>query len=107
MNPPSSDPARKRPEDAVSDLTQPIIVDMGKRKARMIRDLKEGEGELWEEVLDVLDETREMLGKDAEGKVLLPIILLYEKRPRRLRLERLMFPLAEWDDDTEDDDEDE
>ena len=87
-------------------MTQPIIVDLGREKARRIRDLKRGEGELWDEVLDVIDEVKDMLGDEAEGKTLVPIILVYQKRARRRRIERMLFPLADWDADDEDDDED-
>jgi hypothetical protein len=63
---------------------------------------------LWEEVLDVAEEVKEMLGTEAEGKVLIPIIMLYkEKSNRRLDLDRILFPLLERDDEEDDDDEDE
>jgi hypothetical protein len=86
-------------------MTQPIIVDLGREKARKIRDLKRGEGDLWDEVLDVIDEVKDMLGEEAEGKTLVPIILLYQKKSRRQRIEKILFPLADWDDDDDDDDD--
>jgi hypothetical protein len=88
-----------------TEMTQPIIVDLGKQKTSKIKDLKEGEGELWDEVLDVIEEVQEMLAEEADGKVMVPLILIYEKKRRRRRLENLLFPLAAYDDDEEDDDE--
>jgi hypothetical protein len=93
-------------ETVTTEMAQPIIVDVGRRRASKIKDLKAGEGELWDEVLDVVDEVKDMLGTEAEGKLLLPIILIYEKKTSRQRIERVLFPLASWNDDDDDDDED-
>ena len=98
-------------EEAVktsTEMTQPVIIDLGKQRGRTLKDLKQGEGKLWDEVLDVVDEVKEMLGAEADGKVLVPIVLLYQERSgrRRLDLDRILFPLLEEDDD-EDDEEDE
>jgi hypothetical protein len=90
-----------------AEMTQPVIIDLGKQKSRSLRDLKKGEGELWDEVLDVAEEVKEMLGADAEGKVFIPIILLYQEksRRRRLDLDKILFPLLDEDDDDDVDDE--
>ena len=92
-----------------TEMTQPVIIDLGKQRSKLIKELKNGEGELWEEVLEVADEVKEMLGAEAEGKVLIPVILLYQERPnrRRIDLDKLIFPLMETVDDDDDDDEDE
>jgi hypothetical protein len=91
-----------------TEMTQPVIIDLGRQKASSLRDLKKGEGKLWEEVLDVAEEVKEMLGTEAEGKVLIPIIMLYkEKSNRRLDIDRILFPLLDRNDDEDDDDEDE
>jgi hypothetical protein len=107
MKPQASDsiPVPPAGDEVTTEMTQPIIVDLGRKKASKIKDLKAGEGELWEEVLDVITEVKEMLGEDADAKIMLPIILLYEKRSRRQRLEKVLFPLANWDDDDDDDDD--
>ena len=90
-----------------TEMTQPVIIDLGKQRSKSIKELKNGEGDLWEEVLEVADEVKEMLGAEAEGKVLIPVIMLYQEKPgrRRIDLEKLIFPLMEDDDDDEDDDE--
>jgi hypothetical protein len=89
-----------------TEMTQPIIIDLGKQKSRAIKNLKRGEGKLWDEVLDVVEEVKDMLDTDADGKVLVPIVLIYRERSRRrLNLDRLL-PRVLVDDDEDDDDDD-
>jgi len=87
-----------------TEMTQPVIIDLGKQRSKLIKELKNGEGELWDEVLEVADEVKEMLGAEAEGKVLIPVIMLYQEKlgRRRLDLEKLIFPLMVNDDDDDD-----
>ncbi len=80
-------------ETKTSEMTQPIVIDLGSQKPGNIKDLKKGKGELWDEVLNVVDETREMLGAEADGKVFVPVILIYKKKIKRKGLEKLVFPL--------------
>jgi hypothetical protein len=91
------------------EMTQPVIIDLGKQRLRALNDLKKGEGKLWDEVLEVVDEVKDMLGADAEGKVLVPVIMLYRERTsrRRLDLDRILFPLLDDRDNDDDDDDDE
>jgi hypothetical protein len=86
-----------------TEMTQPIIIDLGKEKSRALKNLKKGEGKLWDEVLDVVEEVKDMLGMDADGKVLVPIVLIYRERSRRRRLtlDRLL-PSVLVDDDEDD-----
>ena len=97
----------KETTTTATEMTQPVIIDLGKQRSKSIKALKNGEGELWEEVLEVADEVKEMLGAEAEGKVLIPVIMLYQEKPgrRRIDLEKLIFPLIETDDDDDDDEE--
>lgn len=92
-----------------TEMTQPVIIDLGKQRSKLIKELKNGEGELWDEVLEVADEVKEMLGAEAEGKVLIPVIMLYQEKAgrRRIDLEKLIFPLMDSDDDDDDDDDEE
>ena len=53
---------------------------------------------MWEEVLDVVDEVKSMLGEEADGKVMIPVIMIYEKKSKRPRIEKVLFPLADWID---------
>jgi hypothetical protein len=84
-----------------TEMTQPVIIDLGEQKSKAIKELKEGQGKLWDEVFDVIDEVKEMLGKEADGKVLVPVIMLYEKE-QRLDLEKILFPLLDRNKDDED-----
>ena len=79
-------------ETTQSEMTQPIIIELGTKKSGNIKDLKKGKGKLWEEVLNVVEETRDMLGAEAEGKVLVPVIIIYQKKAKRRGLEKLIFP---------------
>ena len=75
-----------------TEMTQPIIIDLGKQKAKALKALKDGEGKLWEDVLTVVEEVKEMLGEEAEGKVIIPVVMVYEKKTKRQRLDKLIFP---------------
>jgi hypothetical protein len=96
-----ADPATPPVEPAANEnvetieMTSPIIVDLGRERSRRIKDLKRGEGRLMDEVLEVIDDVGDMLGSDAEDKILVPIILIYSRSSRRDR-----------DDDDDDDDGD-
>jgi hypothetical protein len=103
----SSDPATDTSAETNSEMTQPIIVDLGKQKASKLQALKEGEGELWDEVLDVLEEVKEVLGKEADGKLMVPVVIIYEKKQRVRRLEDMLFPLADWSRDAQADEDEE
>lgn len=75
-----------------TDMTQPIIVDLGAQKTGRIKDLKKGQGKLWEEVLSVVDEVKAMLGEDADAKIILPVVMIYQKKPKRKFLNPSIFP---------------
>jgi hypothetical protein len=93
-------------EETSTEMTQPVIIDLGAQKSKALKELKAGEGELWDEVFDVIDEVKEMLGKEAEGKVLIPVIMLYEKKQtQRLDLDKILFPLMNRDEDEDDEEE--
>ena len=93
----------------MTEVTQPIIIDLGRQKSGSLRELKKGEGRLWDEVLDVVEEVKEMLGAEAEGKMLVPIIMLYQEKSKRRRLDlsRVILPLLDDDDDDDDENDEE
>ncbi len=72
--------------------TPPIIVDMGRQKAKNLKELKKGEGKLLEDVQEVLDQVQEQLGDRIKGQTILPVVILYEKKTPRQCLEKLMRP---------------
>jgi hypothetical protein len=61
----------------------PVVLDLGKTKGKLIRALKKGEGELMEEVAAAVEAVRNNLGAEVEGKVLTPVVIIYERRVRR------------------------
>ena len=71
----------------------PIIIDLGKKKRRQIKNLKNGTGRLIAEVSEVLDEVRNNLGADMAGKQLVPVVLIYKRKSRRRRNSGLTLPL--------------
>jgi hypothetical protein len=73
------------------EAVTPVIVDLGKAKRKKIKQLKRGDGPLMEEVLDVLDEVANHLGEELEGKTLVPVVMIYEKKGEKKRKITLPF----------------
>lgn len=84
---PSSLEAASEPQ-----VVNPVIVDLGKVKRKHIKRLKRGEGRLADEVLDVMDEVSEVLGDDLAGASLVPIVLIYERKPKKGRRRTIELP---------------
>lgn len=63
--------------------TAPIILDLGKKKRRALKDLKRGRGRLMDEVEQSLDEVRIGLGEEVKGKQIVPIVLVYKRKVKR------------------------
>lgn len=61
--------------------TNPIVIDMGKRESRLIRDLKKGEGDLLEEVNEIVDEVSERIAPPEGGveRVFIPVVVIVER----------------------------
>jgi hypothetical protein len=76
--------------EANTQVTQPIMVDMGKQRPKEIKRLKRGEGKLWDEVIDVVEEVSAQLGDEANGKTIVPVILVYRKKEKRSNLSSLL-----------------
>jgi len=66
-------------------LNAPIILDLGKTSRKNIRELEEGRGRLVGEVQDAMAEVTASLGDQAEGKQLVPVVLIYRKKCKRRR----------------------
>ena len=83
-NPPNQiEPVASKAE--LADVTAPIIVSLGKKKRKAIKQLKRGKGSAMTEVMDVIDQVQETLGAQAEGKILVPVVVIYQRKPRRFR----------------------
>jgi len=63
----------------------PIILRLGKKKKRAIKDFKRGRGRLMDEVEQTLTEVRAGLGAAANGKDLVPVVMIYREKPKRKR----------------------
>ncbi len=74
-----------------AELAQPIIVDLGKQKAKNLKALKKGKGKLWGDLFSVVEEVKDRLGEAAENKVLVPVVVMYRKPPKRKRLSKALF----------------
>jgi uncharacterized protein DUF6200 len=72
--------------------TAPIVVSLGKESSKRIRRLKRGRGKLMNEVAHVVDQVRANFGGDADGKIFVPVVLVYQRKRRRpLGLNRRLF----------------
>jgi hypothetical protein len=69
----------------VSEVLTPVVVPLGKKKKKDIKRLKRGEGRAMDEVLDVIEQVQANLGAQAEGKVILPVVVIYKQKQRRFR----------------------
>ena len=78
-------PADQSPEAESVEVTAPIIVSLGKKKRKAIKQLKRGKGSVMTEVMDVIDQVQDTLGAQAEGKILVPVVVIYERKQRRIR----------------------
>ena len=64
-------------------VNAPVILDLGKASRRNIRQLKEGGGKLLADVQDAMTQVTTSLGDQAQGKQLIPVVVLYRKKSRR------------------------
>ena len=61
----------------------PIVLDLGKVKRKQIKRLKQGTGPLLDEVHEAIASVRDELADEAEGKELVPVVLLYERKRKK------------------------
>ncbi|KAA3663714.1 MAG: hypothetical protein DWQ04_09435 [Chloroflexi bacterium] len=73
------------------EVATPMILDMGKTKAKQIKRLKKGKGPLMDEVVGILDEVADALGDELDGKMMVPIVILYKEKKKKKRT-RIRFP---------------
>jgi hypothetical protein len=69
-------------------LTAPVVVDMGKKPRKQIRQLREGRGKLMLAVNDVLAELRASGSISAMAQ---PVVIIVRQRPRD---RTVLWPLA-------------
>jgi hypothetical protein len=81
-------PAAVQTEEAAertAPKATPLVLDLGKRGKKTIRRLRQGRGPAMAEVMDVMEQVQAQLGDDAQGKVLLPVVVVYGRKRRRAR----------------------
>lgn len=63
----------------------PIVIDLGKKKRKVIKKLKRGTGSAMDEVQQALAEVRASLGAEGTNREIVPVVLIYQKKTRRSR----------------------
>ena len=66
-----------------SKVGTPVIIDLGRKNRKRVRELKKGEGIYQSEVLPTIDEVIAGLPAEDKGKAVVPVVVIYEKKPRR------------------------
>jgi hypothetical protein len=61
----------------------PIVIKLGKRSKKKLKQLEKGEGKLMDEVKEVINQASEKLGDQIEDKVLMPVVVLYKTKQKR------------------------
>jgi len=67
------------------DQLSPVILKVGKKKKRAIKDFKRGRGRLMYEIEQTLADVRAALGARAAGKELVPVVMIYRQKQKRRR----------------------
>ena len=67
------------------DQMPPVVLDLGRTKKKLIKALKQGEGPLMEDVSDAVEAIRANLSPELDGKALIPVVIVYEKKSSRKR----------------------
>lgn len=59
-----------------------IVLDLGKKKQKQIKQLKKGEGPLAEEVAQAIDAARRNADGTNPGQPIIPVVILYRKQEK-------------------------
>ena len=72
--------------EATAELKEklpPIVLDLGRVKRKQVKRLKRGEGPLLDEVHEAIASVHHELGDEIEGKGLVPVVLIYERKRKK------------------------
>jgi hypothetical protein len=72
-------------------VSRPVVIDLGKVKRRAAKRLKKGQGPLVSDVSEAVEAAVAGLGEAAEGAVIVPVVVLFERKPKR---RKLVFPIS-------------
>jgi len=78
-------PAGPAQPDPAAEVMAPIILSLGKKKNKAMKQLKRGKGSAMDEVMGVVEQVQANLGDQAAGKLILPVVVIYRKKERRIR----------------------
>jgi hypothetical protein len=76
-------PRSEMSSDSRANQLPPVVLDVGKTKQKLIRALKRGEGKLMEDVAEAVEAIRSNLGPELEGKALIPVVIVYQRKTNR------------------------
>jgi hypothetical protein len=77
--------------DETVPITRPVIVDLGRKTKKAIKNLKRGTGDTMLEVEAAIRQVRMRLSEADKNKPAIPIVLIYERKRKRLSLPSLPF----------------
>ena len=66
-------------------VTRPMVINRGKQRRKQISQLKRGEGDLWAEVADIVQQVVAQLGAESHDKIVVPVVVIYRKKNKRKR----------------------
>jgi Family of unknown function (DUF6200) len=67
----------------VQDIPAPVIVDLGSRKKKAIKRLKNGRGKLMSEVALAIEQVRGGLSDGDQGRQIVPVVIIYKKKKKK------------------------
>jgi hypothetical protein len=74
-------------------LNAPIIMEIGKAKKKDIKNVSRGQGKIMGDLQDAMSEVTAQLGDQADGKQLVPVVLVYKKKRRGRRKGGRLLPV--------------
>lgn len=72
---------------STAGIPTPVIIDLGKKKASQVKDLRRGEGELMDDVRDAIDE---LAGSGTIANGVAPVIIVVEKKAKAAAWDKWM-----------------
>jgi hypothetical protein len=66
-------------------------VDLGSRRKKLIKDLKDGRGKLLVEIELAVEQARAALPESERNKAIVPVVIVYSKKRKKRRIDSLPF----------------
>jgi hypothetical protein len=82
----TDEPKAPRTKSTTPTHGDPIILDLGRKKRKLVRELRDGEGKLLTEVMEAIEELK-TAGTIAQSAQ--PVIVIVREKPKSMR-----FPLG-------------